>query len=406
MSGRDRSRERSPADKGKPAKKTKDDKTDTDPQEPSTSQPRGSSTPKKAGSDAPSTRSSTRISSRASSKREKEPLASKPKKGKAKSKETSKGASTVKRLATGLLSLLGVGDSDGSPPKKGGSSKGSKPFIGPLLPEGYEPYTKEELDRMAEYYRQNSFLNRTVRVVEYIPFGPGASVTIPWATPPTTTGPTYSTAQSSPITLASTIARYPNLSALAVAQSKATSTELAYPHLAAIGKSQFKASPSTDEEYPNLAAIAKSQSKASPPTDEAYLNLPAMAMAQSEASLAEEAAYLDFGALALSLYETATITEDLYPKLSSIARSLSKTAASHVRAPVASPFVQPDGAEPSTSGLQRPIVREDSSSDFSPDVPSTPVHRLPPARPPPPPPENETEEERLKRPRRKGEPKR
>lgn len=316
------------------------------------------------------------------------------------SSSKSGGKSPLARLGCGLRALLGMGGSSRSSPSKrgepsstrssqSGSSKGSKPFIGPQLPEGYIPYSKSELDRIAEYYRQNSFLNRGVGITEYIPFGPGAEVTIPWTTPPPRSAPTYSTApsgsaSSSPASHSKTATTAsappgPLMSAPTLPYSLALGPEAIYPGLSSLAKSYSRAGKTTEQLFPNMTAVAASQAKAtSPPkapkAPKESLELPMLsAIAMVMASMAS--------------------------------KSSSGAAASQPPQP-GSEFIQPDGQEPSCSGMQRTEFRDESStstSDYSPDVP--PRFVQPPFRPPqPPPPTDETEEERLKRLRRKGEP--
>ncbi|KAL1435601.1 hypothetical protein MTO96_010983 [Rhipicephalus appendiculatus] len=188
MSSRDRSRERSPPEQGITPKKTKEGGSDEDAPMPPAEEPNVPPTLEKAGGSARRGPTSARTPT---------------KKGKhhasPKSSSKGRGKSSLAQIGFRVRSLFGMGGSSTSSPSKrgepsstqssqSGSSKGRKPFIGPLLPEGYIPYSRSELDRIAEYYRQTSFLNRGVGITEYIPWGPGAEVTIPWTTPPPRSG--------------------------------------------------------------------------------------------------------------------------------------------------------------------------------------------------------------------------
>ncbi|KAH6923644.1 hypothetical protein HPB50_004321 [Hyalomma asiaticum] len=399
MSGRDRSRERSPPGKGNVPKKTKESSGDDE----DTPVPRasGSRDPPAGGSAPPATRTSRKhgkqASPRSSSKRSR-----------------SRGASPLARLGQRVRSLFGLGGSATPSPRKSGESssarssqsssskgsKGSKPFIGPLLPEGYVPYTREELDSYAEYYRKNSFLNRTETVTEYIPFGPGAAVTIPWTTPPIRFKPIYSTAPStaassagpSPAKAASTSSSpAPLMSAPTLPYSLALGPQAQYPEFTSPLQSFRKPGKTTEEPHPHKSAIAASQSKAEPESK-------AVPQPKAASPPKECAELTELAALAIIMAASRP----------QAARTSSGAEASKPAPLATMDLEQPDDAMPSCSGLQRTVFRDDSSSsvstsDISPDVP--PRFVQPPFRPPKPPsPTDETEEERLKRPRRKGEP--
>ncbi|KAL3208743.1 hypothetical protein MRX96_038858 [Rhipicephalus microplus] len=380
MSSRDRSRERSPPEHVSTPKKTKEGGSDEDapktPAEKSTVPP----TPEKAGGSAPRGATSTRTPT---------------KKAHASPRSLSKSQkkSSLAKLGYRVRSLFGMGGSSTSSPSKhgessssrssqSGSSKGRKPFIGPQLPEGYIPYSRSELERIAEYYRQTSFLNRGVGITEYIPWGPGAEATIPWTTPPPMSAPTYSKAPSGSASLASQskavtttpAAPGPLMSPPTLPYSQALGPDANYPELSSLAKAYSRADKSTKQLFPNLTAVAASQAKAVSPKKE----IPELPM----------------------LSAIAMVMASIGPPGSSAGAVKSQPPKP------GSEFIQPDGQEPSCSGLQRTEFHDDTStstSDYSPDVP--PRYLQPPFRPPKPPsPTGETEEERLKRARRKGDP--
>lgn len=371
MSDKEGSDERSPTEKDTAAKKTTDDNSDRDEdtQAPSASKSCSPASTTKAGDEAPPppAESTAPTSSEASSSRVEPPASSKSTKSRAKS--------PIKRLGSSLLSLFGKGGSPKDPsasPRKSQSqpgSSGSKLFR-PQSPEGQQTYAKEELDRIAEYYKQNSFLNRGVGKTEHVPFGPEVAVTLPATTPPETSEPTDSMAPSS-IDVASTVAQYPNLASIAMSQFKASPAEVAYPNLASIAKSQSAAASSAAKPKLSKAALASSTSSSSS------------------------------GSVS---YSTLWSSSSHSLMTSSSSTSHSKMAS---RSTVSSclPPSPEDGVHLSTLGPQSTIVRDDSSLRHSPDLPEKSELQEPPVRQQsPPPPANETEEERLKRMRSRGEP--
>ncbi|XP_037580773.1 sericin-2-like [Dermacentor silvarum] len=370
MSDKEGSDERSPTEKDTAAKKTTDDNSDRDEdaQAPSASKSCSSASTTKAGDDAPPPAESTApTSSEASSSRVEPPASSKSTKSRAKS--------PLKQLGSSLLSLFGKGGSPKDPsasPRKSQSqpgSSGSKLFR-PQSPEGQQTYAMEELERIAEYYRKNSFLNRGVGKTEHVPFGPEVAGTLPATTPPETSEPMDSTAPSS-IDVASTVEQYPNLASIAMSQSKASSTEVTYPNLASIAKSQSEAASSAAKPKLSKAVLASSTSSSSS------------------------------GSVSYStLWSSSTQSLTTSSSFTSHSKMASRSTVSSCLPP--SPE---DGVHLSTSGPQSTIVRDDSSSRHSPDLPEMSELQTPPVRQQsPPPPTNETEEERLKRMRSRGEP--
>ncbi|XP_070382660.1 uncharacterized protein [Dermacentor albipictus] len=354
MSDEQRSHEHPPTGKGTPAK---DDSSDED--MPSASQSRSPATPTKDDDDAPLVENTAPTSSKASSSRDEKPEGPKSTK--------SRGKSPLKRLGSNLISFLGKAGYPGYPlrsPRKTQfqpGSSGSKLRAGP---KGDETCMDQEVGSAAEYYSRSSFFTRGLGMTKHILPDPQAAVTAPETTPRKASEPTYSTAPSSSVDGASASAQYPNLTSIAMSQSRASS--------------------STEAAYPNLTSIAKSQSQAACSKPKLSKALPTMS-STSSSSVSGSYSQLTTSSMTTSSWTSSLTTSSSHSKVAS--RS---TASSCL------PPSSDDDDDESSSGAQSSSVRDAASSSFLPDLPEKSES--------PPPRTNETAEERLKRMRRKDEP--